>query len=80
MTRRAIRTLRRRVLAVIGQVSGHAEVTPMVRFDGPVDTVVIPELASHVDAVVREGVSNALRHSGADRIEVRVAAEPRAGS
>ncbi|WP_415032842.1 GAF domain-containing protein [Gordonia sp. (in: high G+C Gram-positive bacteria)] len=72
-------TLRRRVLAVIGQVSGHAEVTPMVRFDGPVDTVVIPELASHVDAVVREGVSNALRHSGADRIEVRVVAEPRAG-
>ncbi len=72
-------TLRRRVLAVIGQVSGHAEVTPMVRFDGPVDTVVIPELASHVDAVVREGVSNALRHSGADRIEVRVAAEPRTG-
>ncbi|MFT4201865.1 GAF domain-containing protein [Gordonia sp. (in: high G+C Gram-positive bacteria)] len=72
-------TLRRRVLAVVGQVSGHAEVTPMVRFDGPVDTVVIPELASHVDAVVREGVSNALRHSGADRIEVRVAAEPRAG-
>lgn len=72
-------TLRRRVLAVVGQVSGHAEVTPMVRFDGPVDTVVIPELASHVDAVVREGVSNALRHSGADRIEVRIAAEPRAG-
>ncbi len=72
-------TLRRRVLAVVGQVSGHAEVTPMVRFDGPVDTVVIPELASHVDAVVREGISNALRHSGADRIEVRVSAEPRAG-
>ncbi|QKT07077.1 GAF domain-containing protein [Gordonia sp. X0973] len=72
-------TLRRRVLAVVGQVSGHAEVTPMVRFDGPVDTVVVPELASHVDAVVREGVSNALRHSGADRIEVRVVAEPRAG-
>ncbi|GAA3041304.1 GAF domain-containing sensor histidine kinase [Gordonia defluvii] len=72
-------TLRRRVLAVVGQVSGHAEVTPMVRFDGPVDTVVIPELASHVDAVVREGISNALRHSGADRIEVRVGAEPRAG-
>ncbi|GED97648.1 sensor histidine kinase [Gordonia crocea] len=72
-------TLRRRVLAVVGQVSGHAEVTPMVRFDGPVDTVVIPELASHVDAVVREGISNALRHSGADRIEVRVVAEPRAG-
>ena len=72
-------TLRRRVLAVVGQVSGHAEVTPMVRFDGPVDTVVIPELASHVDAVVREGISNALRHFGADRMEVRVVAEPRAG-
>ena len=51
-----------------GTAGGGIDVRSALHFD-----------ASHVDAVVREGVSNALRHSGADRIEVRVAAEPRAG-
>jgi signal transduction histidine kinase len=35
---------------------------------------VLPDKAEHVLAVVTEGLSNAIRHSGADSIEVSVSA------
>ena len=36
----------------------------------------MPEaLGPHIDAVLREGLSNALRHAGADRISVLVSAD-----
>jgi signal transduction histidine kinase len=46
-----------------------------VRFTGPVDTVVPARLAGHVEAVLREGLSNALRHAVATRIDVLVSAD-----
>ncbi|MFW0790279.1 GAF domain-containing protein [Gordonia sp. CPCC 205333] len=66
-------SIRRRVLDVIEQLAAHAHVTPTVRFDGAVDTLVPASLASHLEAVVREGLSNALRHSAAAHIEIVVA-------
>jgi len=46
---------------------------PGLSLEGPVDSV-LPEKANHVVAVVSEGLSNAIRHSGADSIEVSVSA------
>ncbi|HET8878249.1 MAG TPA: GAF domain-containing protein [Arthrobacter sp.] len=46
--------------------------TPRLTLTGPVDTVT-PEKADNVVAVVSEGLSNAIRHSGADAIAVSVA-------
>jgi two-component system, NarL family, sensor histidine kinase DevS len=46
--------------------------TPRLTITGPVDAVT-PEKADNVVAVVSEGLSNAIRHSGADAISVSVA-------
>lgn len=46
--------------------------TPRLTISGPVDAVT-PEKADNVVAVVSEGLSNAIRHSGADAISVSVA-------
>lgn len=68
-------TLRRRVLDVVAEVAAHAPIVPSVTFLGPVDTLVPDALAPHIEAVLREGISNALRHSGAERIGVRIVAD-----
>ena len=68
------RTLRRRVLDVVAELAAHVPITPSVAFAGPVDTIVPESLAPHIEAVLREGLSNALRHAGAQRIGVRILA------
>ena len=45
-----------------------------IQFFGPL-SVVSPALADHAEAVVREGVSNAVRHSGAATVTVTVRVE-----
>ncbi|WP_051139483.1 GAF domain-containing sensor histidine kinase [Gordonia hirsuta] len=67
-------TLRRKVLDIVAELARHAPIVPSVTFSGPVDTLVPHALATHIEAVLREGLSNALRHSGATRIGVRIAA------
>ena len=68
-------TLRRRVLDIVSELSGHASISPSVNFEGPVDTVVPDTLGPHIDAVLREGLSNALRHAHAEHISVSVCAD-----
>ncbi|MFZ2511483.1 MAG: GAF domain-containing protein [Gordonia sp. (in: high G+C Gram-positive bacteria)] len=68
-------TLRRKVLDVVAELARHAPIVPSVAFIGPVDTLVPHVLAPHVEAVLREGLSNALRHSGATSIGVRIVAD-----
>ncbi|MEZ5211297.1 GAF domain-containing sensor histidine kinase [Gordonia sp. PP30] len=68
-------TLRRKVLDVVAELARHAPIVPSVSFAGPVDTLVPDRLAPHIEAVLREGLSNALRHSGAMRIGVRIVAD-----
>ncbi|WP_340681379.1 GAF domain-containing protein [Amycolatopsis coloradensis] len=63
-------SLRRKLLDVVEEVTTEATVTPSVRITGAVDTLVGPELHEHAVAVLRESLSNAVRHSGADRITV----------
>lgn len=65
-------SLRRRLLDVVTDLSADTVVSPSMRVSGAVDTLVPPQLGEHAEAVVREGVSNALRHSGAGEIVVAV--------
>lgn len=64
--------LRRRLLSAVTDLTAETEVKPTVRMTGPLDTVVPPEVAEHVEAVLREAVSNAVRHANAERIVVTV--------
>ncbi|MFW0784713.1 GAF domain-containing protein [Gordonia sp. CPCC 206044] len=68
-------TLRRRVLDIVSELAAHAPIAPGVQFAGPVDTVVPESLGPHIDAVLREGLSNALRHARAEHIDVAVRAD-----
>jgi signal transduction histidine kinase len=61
-------SLRRRLLDIVTETAGGLQ--PTVRMSGAVDSLVTGELAADVEAVVREGVSNAARHSGGRHVTV----------
>jgi signal transduction histidine kinase len=50
---------------------------PSLRFEGPVDSAVTPDVASHVLAVLAETLTNTARHAEATRAWVVVAAGDR---
>jgi signal transduction histidine kinase len=60
---------RRRLLDIVTETTGEAQKST-VRMSGAVDSLVTGELAADVEAVVREAVSNAARHSGAAHVTV----------
>ncbi|MGY1605033.1 GAF domain-containing protein [Geodermatophilus sp. SYSU D00815] len=61
-------SLRRRLLDIVNETAGDLE--PTVRMSGAVDSLVPADLAADVEAVVREGLSNAARHSGGRHVTV----------
>lgn len=61
-----------RILRVVRENSRSYALTPKVALDGPVDSI-REDVAVHLLSVLSEGLSNALRHSGADDVEVTVA-------
>jgi signal transduction histidine kinase len=63
------RSVRRRLLDIVNETAAGI-LEPTVRMSGAVDTLVTGELAADVEAVVREGVSNAARHSGGGHVTV----------
>jgi signal transduction histidine kinase len=62
-------SLRRRLLDIVTGTAG-ADLRPTVRMSGAVDSLVTGDLAADVEAVVREGVSNAVRHAHAGAVTV----------
>lgn len=66
--------LRRRLLDTAGAAAEGSGLTPSVRMAGAVDTLVGAEVGVHAVAVVREAVSNAVRHAGASAVTVTVEA------
>jgi signal transduction histidine kinase len=64
--------LRRRLLDVVAELTAHGAVAPTVQFSGPIDTLVPSSIHPHVEAVLREGLSNARRHARATSIEVNI--------
>lgn len=65
--------VRTRVLAEAEVAAATLGFSPRVRFDGPVDTSVPPDIAEHVLAVVREALSNVARHAQAHQVGLRLA-------
>lgn len=63
-----------RVLRTVQESSRDAGFTPRVVLDGPLDEAVSENIASHLLPVLSEGLSNAIRHSGADEIHVTLSA------
>ena len=63
-------SLRSRLFDVIDAGTEQLGFAPAVRLAGLVDTAVPPELGEHLQAVLREALSNAARHAGATRVEV----------
>ncbi len=68
--------LRSRVLAVVASAAVLLAEPPAVTFRGPLDLLVEASMHEDVEAVVREGLSNAGRHARARHVEVSVEAEP----
>ncbi|MGB8403886.1 MAG: GAF domain-containing sensor histidine kinase [Mycobacterium sp.] len=62
--------LRQRIDAAVAAFSS-SELHTAIRYDGPL-SVIEPELADHAEAVVREAVSNAVRHGHATAITITV--------
>ncbi|MVU75863.1 GAF domain-containing protein [Nocardia sp. ET3-3] len=63
--------LRQRLEHVLAQHTTDTEIRTSLRISGPL-SVIEPELADHAEAVVREAVSNAVRHSGAHTLTVQI--------
>ncbi|HEV7649105.1 MAG TPA: GAF domain-containing protein [Actinophytocola sp.] len=68
-------SVRRQLLDIVDELSTDAEVSPSVRISGAIDTLVNEELAGQATAVLREAVSNAVRHARAESIVVTVEAD-----
>ena len=64
--------LHNRVLATIEEFTAEVHLEPFVLLDGPIDTGVPDDIAEEMLAVLREGLSNAARHSSATRVNVEV--------
>lgn len=64
--------LRQRLADVVESETSSTHLQATVRTSPLVDTVVGPELADQLDAVLRELMSNAVRHSGASSVRVSI--------
>ncbi len=66
--------LRTRLHEVISELTGDSPLRATVRMSGPVN-VVAGDLAEHAVAVLREAISNVVRHAGAAKLTVTVLVE-----
>ncbi|HET6393906.1 MAG TPA: GAF domain-containing protein [Blastococcus sp.] len=67
-------SLRRELLDTATEAMAGTELVPSVRIDGAVDTVVPAEVGAHAVAVVREAISNAVRHGRPTAVTLTVEA------
>lgn len=66
--------LRRRLLDTAAEAASGSGISPSVRIAGAVDTLVPAEIGAHAVAVVREAVTNAVRHARARTVTLTVEA------
>jgi signal transduction histidine kinase len=71
---RAAGGLRRKLLDTAAEAAEGAGVSPSVRIAGAVDTLVPAHIGAHAQAVVREAVSNAVRHGRPTSVTLTVEA------
>jgi signal transduction histidine kinase len=66
------RGLREEILALATESAASLGFEPHLALDGPIDTMVDLEVAGHLLAVLREALSNVVRHAQASRVDVTV--------
>jgi signal transduction histidine kinase len=66
---------RAELLALVESAAAQGHWRPRVAFDGPIDSAISEQLARELLSCTREALSNAVRHSGATHVDVRVAVE-----
>ncbi|NJP93156.1 GAF domain-containing protein, partial [Nonomuraea sp. FMUSA5-5] len=64
--------LRAQIVDLVEGAGGHLGFMPGLRMEGQIDTLVGEQAAEHLLAVLREALSNVVRHSHATRAEVSV--------
>ena len=69
--------LRQRLVRIADEVVGGTGLRLDVRVDGPVDTTVPAKTAEHATAVLREAVTNVVRHAAASAVAISVTAADR---
>jgi signal transduction histidine kinase len=69
--------LRQAVLRLCDELAPTLRSRPDVQFEGAIDNTVPQQVADHVLAVVREGLTNAGKHAGAGRYQVTLAVTDR---
>jgi signal transduction histidine kinase len=60
--------LRRRLLNIVAEIAEGAALSPAIRMSGTIDSLVPDYIGEHAEAVVRETVTNALRHAHATEL------------
>jgi signal transduction histidine kinase len=65
-------SLRHRVMDTANEVAAGMGSPPRLSFSGPVDLLIRDEFADDVVAVIRESLSNVVRHASASAVEVEV--------
>ena len=76
-TSRSGPTARHRLLDVVGEAADAFPTPPRISFEGPLDDLVPDDLVDDLEAVVREGLSNAARHADATSVALTVRADRR---
>ncbi|MEV4471941.1 GAF domain-containing protein [Nonomuraea sp. NPDC049504] len=65
-------SLRAQIVDLVEGAGGHLGFMPGLRMEGQIDTLVPEQVAEHLLAVLREALSNVVRHSHATRAEVSI--------
>lgn len=78
LSRRDEGSVRHRIIDVVAELSSGLQRPPAIRFTGAVDHAIVGALAADIVGVVRELLSNAVRHARAERISVEVGVIDRA--
>lgn len=65
-------SLRRALLDIVAELTADTAMSPSIRIGGAVDTLVPEHMVEHIQAVVREGISNAVRHSRGSQVQLEV--------
>lgn len=71
--RSAQRGTRAEILALTAEAAASLRFEPHVHFDGPIDITLDGALTDHLLAVLREALSNVVRHASATRVDIAVA-------
>ena len=70
------RRLRDEILGLATESAASLGFEPHLRLEGPVDAAVGRDVGDHLLAVLREALSNVVRHAGATRVDIAVAVAP----